>query len=268
MLLSKETCTQCFYRNSYHAFTTFAIILHHLMSERRRRYREMKNYKKIALLLVVALLFTITACTRQASTSPITTPTAGNGEVPFPVDPEAPGDITDFATQTAVASDPQEIEPTSTPEIILATPEGQENDAGGGQEGVEATQAPQPAPEMAATPVVERPASYTLRQGEWPICIARRFNLDISTFFSLNNLSMQSRPAAGTVLRIPESGSWSASYGPRALRAHPSDYNVVAGDTVYSIACKFGDVAPESIMAVNNLSQPGDLQAGTTIRIP
>ncbi|MFZ6021265.1 MAG: LysM peptidoglycan-binding domain-containing protein, partial [Chloroflexota bacterium] len=108
--------------------------------------------------------------------------------------------------------------------------------------------------------------TYTLQKGEWPICIARRYNLDLNAFFSANNLNMNSRPAEGTVLMIPATGTWSS--GPRALKAHPADYTVKAGDTIYSIACDFGDVDPMAIAAANNLQAPYTLKVGDVIRIP
>ena len=64
--------------------------------------------------------------------------------------------------------------------------------------------------------------------------------------------------------RIPSGGSYD---GNRALRAH-ADYKVSSGDTIYSIACYFGDVSPEAIIAVNGLSGPDDITAGMTLKIP
>lgn len=56
--------------------------------------------------------------------------------------------------------------------------------------------------------------------------------------------------------------------GARALRAHPTSYLVQSGNTVYSIACIFGDVDPRNIEAVNNLTGAYTLSVGQTIQIP
>ena len=48
------------------------------------------------------------------------------------------------------------------------------------------------------------------------------------------------------------------------LNPHPDTYTVEAGDTVYSIACFYGDVSPEAIIAVNQLEEPYELTAGQT----
>jgi LysM repeat protein len=79
---------------------------------------------------------------------------------------------------------------------------------------------------------------------------------------------MNSKPAVGFVLKIPASGTWSANYGARSLKSHPATYTVVSGDTVYTIACRYGDVAPEQILAANGLSSASDIKAGMKINIP
>jgi len=115
-----------------------------------------------------------------------------------------------------------------------------------------------------ATPGV--PASYTLKQDEFPYCIARRFNVDPEELLSLNGLSGTSLYYEGLVLRIPQSGA--KFPGPRALVAHPANYVVKSGDTIYSIACTFGDVDPNGIILANSLTSPYTLTPGSTIRVP
>lgn len=115
-----------------------------------------------------------------------------------------------------------------------------------------------------ATPGV--PASYTLKQDEFPYCIARRFNVDPEELLSLNGLSRTSLYYEGLVLRIPQSGA--KFPGPRALVAHPANYVVKSGETIYSIACMFGDVDPNGIILANSLTSPYPLTPGATIRVP
>lgn len=231
----------------------------------------MKIYSKIVLLVVIALLFTLTACTLKASKPPTASPTP-SGEAPFPF--TTPGDVGTFGTQTVIAQTPAAGAGTEQPQVIVATvtesaaqpgqeaataqPDTSTNPGGGGSN----------AGGGIATPEVTRPTNYTLQKGEWPICIARRYNLDLSSFFAQNGLNMNSKPAAGTSLKIPTSGSWSANYGARSLKAHPTTYTVVAGDTVYTIACRYGDVTPEAILAVNSLASANDIKVGATLNIP
>ena len=198
------------------------------------------------LATAVILVLFLSACTLSASKAPEVTPTA-EGAFPFPV--ETQDLIADLMTQTAMASG-EGPKAATTPE-----PE------------VEAEPTETPEPEIAAViPTLERPKSYTLKKGEWPICIARRFDLNVASLLSLNGLGMDSKPGVGTVLNIPQSGSWDS--GARALKSHPTDYTVKAGDTVYTIACAFGDVSPEGIAAANGLESPYTLTAGNTLKIP
>ena len=232
----------------------------------------MKENSKIVLLVALALLLVLTACTRQASTAPVNQPSP-TADVPFPV--STPG-LGAFGTQTAIAGTPAAVLPTNTAQVQVETlavpPEAApttDTQAGGGvAQPTETSAVAAPVVPSGPIPTVARPASYTLQKGEWPICIARRFNLDISTFFSTNGLSMSSKPSAGTVLKIPADGAWNTGvYGQRALRTHPTTYTVGSGDSIYSIACYYGDVDPSQIRAANNLTSDV-VTAGTVLNIP
>jgi|YNPNPStandDraft_1061719.scaffolds.fasta_scaffold00070_39 LysM repeat protein len=205
----------------------------------------------ILIPVVVAILMLIlAACTRTASVAP---GSAQQTEVPFAVGTVPANALEEAkrATETALAL-------TKVPTVAItpvpkaqptAVPEKKEENA------------------IIPTPVITRPATYTLQRGEWPICIARRYNLDLNSFFAANGLNMNSKPAVGTVLVIPQTGTWSSNWGPRALRPHPDKYTVQAGDTIYTIACRYGDVHPDSIIAVNGLSD-GNVKVGQVLQIP
>jgi LysM repeat protein len=106
-----------------------------------------------------------------------------------------------------------------------------------------------------------KPASYTLHEGEFPYCIARRFNVNPDEMLALNGLPSDGHTYyAGLTLQIPQSGG--TFPGTRALKSHPAQYVVQSGDTIYSIACLFGDVDPV------NIPGGGNLATGTTIQIP
>ena len=126
-----------------------------------------------------------------------------------------------------------------------------------------------PAAAATSVPVGSRPASYTLQAGEFPYCIARRYNVDPDALLSASGLtSAQANSlSAGTVLTIPQNAG--GFPGDRALRAHPATYTVASGDeTVYSVACLFGDVDPNSIASANGISASAKLTLGQTLSIP
>ena len=111
-----------------------------------------------------------------------------------------------------------------------------------------------------------RPATYTLQAGEFVYCIARRFNVDPDQILAVNGLSDAQTIYPGLVLKIPQSGSFP---GDRMLQNHPTTYTVVSSsETLYSIACKFGDVDPNSIASANGLSAGAALTAGQQLSIP
>lgn len=195
-------------------------------------------HKKALNLSLIALMgLILSACTLAASTPPPPTPTA-ESDFPFPI-PTEPDILSEIMTQTAFAG-------------------------GGGiiETEVEET----PTPTMAPIPTLTRPSTYTLKHGEHPFCIARRYNLDVAKLLSINGLNVNSKPPVGTTLKIPESGSWNT--GDISLKSHPDTYTVRSGDTINSIACQYGDVSPEAIAAANGLKEPYNLTAGQVLQIP
>ena len=115
-------------------------------------------------------------------------------------------------------------------------------------------------------PPGSRPASYTLQKGEFPYCLARRFNVDPDALLSLNGIGSGELVYPGTVLKIPQSGSFP---GTRALHTHPTTYTVSASDdTLYGVACYFGDVDPAQIAQANGISLSASLSSGQQLQIP
>ncbi len=214
------------------------------------------NIKRPVFFIVAALLVLgLAACTRSASQGPATTGGEGGQNVPSP---EQLGSA--FMTQTAQAPQQpqnQQTNPTAPPPQAATpspTPEAQQP----------AVSAPTTQPQPTATPGV--PGQYTLQRGEFPYCIARRYNINPDQLLAANNLSKNSQSYPGQTLVIPSNAK--PFPGKRALVKHPAQYTVKAGDTIYTVACAFGDVSPEAIVAANGLKKPYTLQAGQTLQIP
>jgi LysM repeat protein len=126
---------------------------------------------------------------------------------------------------------------------------------------------PQNAPSATPIPAGSRPASYTLQQGEFLYCIARRFNVDPDELLAANGISDSQTVYAGLAIKIPQSAN--GFPGNRMLRNHPASYTVTAADeTVYSVACLFGDADPARIAQNNNISLGATLTVGQTLSIP
>lgn len=240
----------------------------------------MSKRSLFAVTLFLIFAFALVACNRDYSAAPQATPTLLPPEfsVPLANDPMA----MIAATATAMASGEfptptllPEIE-TPTPVEILTTPS--ETPATGetatlppfiiitpGAE-VTPTAALPTIPPIALTPG-SIPTVYTLQVGEFPYCIARRFNVEPQELLQLNGLNSGMIYQPGLQLRIPQTGN--PFPGERALKPHPATYTVAKADmTIYAVACEFGDVYPEAIAAANNLPLSTKLTLGQVLNIP
>ena len=173
------------------------------------------NLRKVSFIVLAALALLLPACTRSASTPPAATGTVV-GLVPVGT-PNATVDpmeiLRQYGTQTAQAAQgtflpsptaigalPSGGTPVATTQggVVLPTP----TPVGALTTPVVTT----PFPTYVLTPLV-KPATYTLQKGEYPYCIARRYNVDPNELLSLNGLSGSATYDAGTVLKIPKDGS-------------------------------------------------------------
>jgi len=105
---------------------------------------------------------------------------------------------------------------------------------------------------------------YTVSSGDTLYSIARKFNTTVDVLKTLNNLSTNNL-TIGQILKIPDSGDVedgsSSGSGENYFL-----YTVVLGDTLYSIATRFGtDI--NSLKSINNLTS-NLLNIGQTLKIP
>lgn len=244
----------------------------------------MKRGAVIASMLVFVAIIA-SACNQPYSTPPSVTNTPINSNSLFQTPLGQPTNMTDvqnLATGTALAIQSgtpivgtpgaittpvggASMTPTTIiqlPTNAVTTPTATMALSGG------STSQPVSTNQPAATSVPgTRPASYTLQAGEFVFCIARRFNVDPDEILALNGLSDAQMVYPGLVLKIPQSGN--PFPGDRMLQSHPTTYTVVSSsETLHSIACKFGDVDPNSIASANGISTSTALSAGQSLSIP
>jgi len=111
------------------------------------------------------------------------------------------------------------------------------------------------------------PTTYVIHAGEFPYCIARRFNVHPAELLASNGLIDGQGLSQGTTLSIPQNGSQFP--GNRALRSHPTTYIVISpNETLYSVACQYGDVDPGAIAYANGISIDTALSSGQKLQIP
>jgi LysM repeat protein len=224
--------------------------------------------RRFLVISVIAMLVVgLSGCKLPASTPPAATATtAGDFPVPGGEGTDTMGMFERFATQTALAAGggtpgapADSASPTET-----VSPE--EAGGGGPTQAPAAPAAPEPTKIVVPTATPGIPANYTLQKGEFPYCIARRFNVNPSELLSANGLTDRSTTYPGLKLKIPQSGR--TFPGARALHKHPASYTVRSNDTIYSVACYYGDIDPMAIAQANGLKEPYRLTAGNTIDIP
>ena len=103
-------------------------------------------------------------------------------------------------------------------------------------------------------PSVETTTLYIVKEGDTLYSISRKFNVSVDDIIRINNLN-SNLIALGKELFIPVPGD-----GGYLL------YEVVSGDTLYSISSKY-DVDIQTIREINNLSN-NNLSIGSLLKIP
>jgi LysM repeat protein len=248
----------------------------------------MSNKKRglLAVFILIIVTTLITACTQSLSQAPLATPTliaTGLFVSPFPSVENPMAMIEEFAKQTAAAQTVAAGGPSATPgtpQTIVTTETVITAQVGGTITPTATAGTPTNANSVPTTPVVitpggptatpippgVRPSSYTLQSGEFPYCIARRFNVDPDDLLSINGLTPGTVYLPGVTLKIPQSGVFP---GDRALSVHPTTYIVSSADqTIFGVACRYGDVDPAAIASINGLSVNADLSVGQQLKIP
>lgn len=251
----------------------------------------MANRKKsvivFSLLALIAII--ISACERTYGTVPLETPTANPTNLfvsPFPTSDNPMEMIGEFATstalaETAVALTAGTLPATEAPGTEI-TPDSNATDTPDGSavptETPDGSAVPTETPTLAGditpsatqplpTVTINRPASYALQKGEFPYCIARRFNVDPEELLSLNNLASGNIYYPNLTLTIPQSGK--PFPGTRGWHSRPDTYTVAsATKNLYGVACYYGDVDPAAIAQANNLQLTATLTVGQQLTIP
>lgn len=224
------------------------------------------SIQTVIIFLVIGILaIGLTSCKLPASNGPESTsdgfPLPGGSEETL-----SGINVSTFATQTAQALLPMVISSATPSSETPSSATQAEQNPTAYPVPVETNVPSAPTPTEAAIVYVKAtpggpPAEYTLQSGEYPYCIARRFDVDITELLSINGLTTSSLTSPGEVLKIPQTGN--PFIGERTLKPHPDYYEIQSGDTLGSIACSFGDVSPDMIALQNHLTEnnasPGDV---------
>jgi LysM repeat protein len=177
----------------------------------------------------------LTACTRER-------------ETPTPL-PATPTSAATVAAATGTDPEVKVVDPASA--AVSGTEPSSEEDA-------VATPEPEEEP-------LQDTFDYTVRGGDTLADIALRFETTVQTLRELNFL-LDDNIFAGQVLAVPYIEGMTVEGAPTPTPA-PYTYEVQPGDSLNSIAAKFG-IAPMTIVEVNNLEDPNALSVGDQLLIP
>lgn len=245
------------------------------------------RYSRLTLSCTLTLLaVAISACVQPFPDAQVSlnspTPLPTNFFVsPFPTSDNPMAMVEELSTGTAMAATAAALTagtPAATEAATTGTP-GADGSATPTLEGTSGTPVASATPtlggntstpavtQVAPTTIVNRPATYTLQKGEWPYCIARRYNVNPDELLSLNGLQSGEVLLPGLSLKIPQTGN--PFPGSRAWHSHPDTYTVDdASETLYGVACYYGDVDPAALAQANNLALTATLTVGQQLTIP
>ena len=237
----------------------------------------MATMKRGALVASILMLVSIiaSACNQPYSQPPSVTNTPINPNSLFATplgNSTQMSDVERFATGTALAL-------TGTPASALVT----QTPQGGAPQTVTqtatlvvalnptssstATLAVVSGTQPTALPPGSRPSTHALQKGEFPYCIARRFDVNPDELLALNGLASGNIYYPNLTLKIPQTGN--PFPPPRSRQPHPTTYTVAASDqTVAGVACVFGDVYPSAIAQANGISESSAVTVGQVLSIP
>lgn len=114
--------------------------------------------------------------------------------------------------------------------------------------------------------IASRRSNYTVKSGDTLWGISQRFDLTLSTLVQANGLSQHAPLKVGTQLYIPDIGQAQQAKTRKNARQARINYHVQKGDSIWSIARKFG-VKPDQIMEWNKLSSRDLIHPGDTLTI-
>ncbi len=124
-----------------------------------------------------------------------------------------------------------------------------------------------PSSPSSTTPVPPKSGAttYTVQRGDWFYGIARKFGVSAEALRAANPGVSSDVVHPGQVLNIPGGGQPAAT--PVPSKGPGATYTVKQGDTLFSIAVKFGKTAYE-IQIANHLPSENSIYPGQTLIIP
>ncbi|WP_258723531.1 LysM peptidoglycan-binding domain-containing protein [Cellulomonas sp. NS3] len=128
--------------------------------------------------------------------------------------------------------------------------------------------APAAAPAAAAAAPAPAAATHTVARGETVSHVAKRYGTTVAAIVSANGLDARAFVRAGQTLAIPGAArSAPAPAAPAAAPAAAATHTVGSGETVSSIAKRYGTTVP-AIVSANGLDKRAFIRVGQKLAVP
>lgn len=112
--------------------------------------------------------------------------------------------------------------------------------------------------------------NYTVQKGDTYYSISKKYNISLQELYSANGIDENDVLKVGQVLKIPGKSTGentSEKSTTTVSTAKTSNYEVVSGDTLYSISKKFGTTV-DNLRSLNGLTESSVLKIGQVLKVP
>ena len=114
---------------------------------------------------------------------------------------------------------------------------------------------------------------YTVQKGDTYYSISKKYNITLQELYDANGIEAGAVLKIGQVLKIPgkasseKAATTSTSKTSSTSTVKTKEYQVVSGDTLYSISKKFGTTV-DNLRSLNGLDEKSVLKVGQVLKVP
>ena len=105
---------------------------------------------------------------------------------------------------------------------------------------------------------------YTVQKGDTYYSISKKYNISLQELYDANGIEAGAVLKIGQVLKIPGKAS-SEKVATKTSTVKTKEYQIISGDTLYSISKKFGTTV-DNLRSLNGLDEKSVLKVGQVLK--